>query len=160
MTPAERTQRGVEVAVALALGALGAAIAAGAWRLPAGDGSAPGPGFAPLALGIGLALAGIAAGTKALLATPRAPADEEEGAGRKAAFACLLLLGAVLAFEPLGFMLTSLVFLFAGFTLLGGANWRMALPAAAVAAALLWLLFTKLLGVGLPYGLIGEVLFR
>ena len=34
------------------------------------------------------------------------------------------------------------------------------MPAAALVSGTLWLLFTKLLGVGLPYGLIGEVLFR
>lgn len=57
-------------------------------------------------------------------------------------------------------MLSTFLFLGAGFTMLGNARWQRALPAAAFVSVLLWLIFTKLLGVGLPFGMIAEILFR
>jgi putative tricarboxylic transport membrane protein len=155
-----------EVAAGLCLAASGAVITTLARRMGAGpDPSAPGPGVAPSALGIGLVLLGLViALTAALRAPAPAPAGglstEEPGGTRKLVIAALLLAGCVILFEPAGFMLATFVFLLLGFTLLGEASWRTAAPAAAIAAGGLWLFFTKLLGVGLPYGLIGEILFR
>lgn len=80
--------------------------------------------------------------------------------GRKQTIAFLILLAGTLLFEPAGFMLSTFLFLSTGFVLLGDADWKRAVPAAALCAGTLWVVFTKLLGVGLPYGLIGEILFR
>lgn len=74
------------------------------------------------------------------------------------ALACLIL-GAAF-FEAAGFLLATFLFLSAGFMMLGDAPWRRAMPAAALVSVLLWLLFTKLLGVGLPFGMIADILFR
>jgi putative tricarboxylic transport membrane protein len=87
-------------------------------------------------------------------------AAADDGSGAKALIAVGLIAGSILALEPLGFLLSSMLFLSAGFIWLGQAKWTIALPAAALASSALWLFFTKLLGVGLPYGLIAEILFR
>jgi putative tricarboxylic transport membrane protein len=154
-----------ETAAGLALAVTGAFFFALARRMSAGpDPSAPGPGLAPGALGLILVVLGLVIAAAALLRKPvaaaAAPADAPVDGGRKLAIAAGLLAACVILFEPAGFMLSTFAFLLAGFTLLGGAGWRTAAPAAAFAAGALWLFFTKLLGVGLPYGLIGEILFK
>ncbi len=154
----------LEAAAGLALAAAGAFFAAYAWRMPAApDPSAPGPGAAPGALGLVMLAMGVIVAATALLRKPAADAaaaPPDDGSARKLLIAAGLLAACVVAFEPAGFMLSTFAFLLAGFTLLGGADWRAAAPAAALAAGGLWLFFTKLLGIGLPYGLIGEILFR
>jgi putative tricarboxylic transport membrane protein len=77
---------------------------------------------------------------------------------RKLFVAIAMLFAGALLLEPLGFMLSTFLFLTIGFIILGGASWRGALPAAALASTCLWLFFTKLLGVGLPFGRIVEIL--
>jgi putative tricarboxylic transport membrane protein len=160
------SDRAGEAAAGLGLAVAGVFVAAFAWRMPAGpDPSAPGPGAAPGALGLMLVLLGLAIALPPLLAAragaePAAAKPTEPGGARKLWISAGLLVACVVAFEPAGFMLSTFLFLLAGFTQLGGANWRVAAPAAAVAAGGLWLFFTKLLGVGLPYGFIGEILFR
>jgi putative tricarboxylic transport membrane protein len=152
-----------EAAAGLALAAAGAFFAAYAWRMPASpDPSTPGPGAAPGALGLLILAMGVAVIASALLRKPaaEAAAPAEAGAGRKLLIAAGLLAACVVAFEPAGFMVSTFLFLLAGFMLLGGASWRAAAPAAALASGALWMFFTKLLGVGLPYGFIGEILFR
>lgn len=147
-----------DVLAALALGAVGAFFIRSSLALPPPDEpGVPGAGSVPLMLG-----ALIAAGALALLvgALFRNREDELELGNWKPAFGlAMLVIGAVL-FEPAGFILSTFLFLTAGFTVLGEADWRKAAPAAALCATVLWLIFTKLLGVGLPYGMIGEILFR
>lgn len=127
-------------------------------RLPPPDEpGVPGAGTVPVLLGAAIILCAISIALSAIRAQGDKPLDL---GGPKQGIALLsLILGAAL-FEPAGFMLSTFLFLSAGFVLLGGANWTRALPAAALVSGALWLLFTKLLGVGLPYGLIGEILFR
>jgi putative tricarboxylic transport membrane protein len=139
-------------------------------KLPAGpEPTVPGPAAAPgflgaLLLGCGLLLIVRVVFNRGEDTSPTsAPleADAVDPSARlKPVLAIGLLVASALLLEPLGFMLSTFLFLFAGFVWLGDANWRVALPTAAVASASLWLFFTKLLGVGLPYGSIVEVLFR
>jgi putative tricarboxylic transport membrane protein len=124
---------------------------------PPEEAGVPGPGSAPVALGAVILLCGIAIGVGGLRAADR---EAVELGGRKQGIALLSLVLAAVLFEPAGFMLATFLFLAAGFVWLGHADWRRGVPAAAVVAVSLWLIFTKLLGVGLPYGLIGEALFR
>lgn len=151
-----------EIAVALALAAAGAGFAILALRLPAShEPGIPGPGSAPAFLGLLLAACGLMIAGKAMLQkttgawTPAALAP-----WRKPLTGLILLIACAIALEPLGFILATFLFLIGGFILLGETNWRMAIPAAAVGSTGLWLFFTKLLGVGLPYGLIEQILFR
>jgi putative tricarboxylic transport membrane protein len=158
--------RAIEAALGCAIAAIGAFFALFAWRLPTShDPSAPGPGFAPGGLGILLIALGAALAVSALAkavpeGAPAAPSAEEALGRRKIAIATALLAACVMLFEPLGFLLSTFLFLSAGFVFLGEVSWRVSAPAAAFAAMALWLFFTKLMGVGLPYGLIAEILFR
>jgi putative tricarboxylic transport membrane protein len=139
-------------------------------KLPAGpEPAVPGPAAAPGFLGALLLGCGVVLIIRAVInhgkdaaqtADPIETDVVNSSAGLKPLLAIGLLIASALLLEPLGFMLSTFLFLFAGFVWLGDANWRIALPTAAAASASLWLFFTKLLGVGLPYGLIVEVLFR
>ncbi len=156
---ATRVQRWkAEVVAGAFLIGIGGFFLAGAWRLPPPDEpGVPGPGSLPIILALVIMACGATSFVAAWIKATRAPL---ELGGRKQAIAMASLVLGALLFEPAGFLLSTGVFLFAGFTLLGGADWRRALPAAALVSSGLWLVFTKLLGVGLPYGLIGEILFR
>jgi putative tricarboxylic transport membrane protein len=151
----------LDLAVAAGLTGVGAYFALAARRLPAGfDPSAPGPGAAPFWLGLLLVVCGLVLGLATIRSASTAKEDVEPESQRKTLVALGLLAACVVLFEPLGFMLSTFAFLSVGFVWLGDAPARRAAPAAAFATMALWLIFTKLLGVGLPYGLIAEVLFR
>jgi putative tricarboxylic transport membrane protein len=165
VTPADLVQRRVEAAAGAVLALAGGYFTAASWRLGAGpDPSAPGPGAMPGLIGLGLILCGGAIAAAALFKLFKAPAISI-GAGatpdqnnHKLVVAIVMLLAGALLLEPLGFMLSTFLFLITGFVVLGGASWRRALPAAALVSTSLWLFFTKLLGVGLPFGRIVEIL--
>ncbi|MCA3654417.1 MAG: tripartite tricarboxylate transporter TctB family protein [Methylobacterium sp.] len=127
-------------------------------RLPPPDEAGiPGAGTVPAALGLVVLICGLVLAIEAFRKADRAVLDVG-GKKQAVALACLIL-GAAF-FEAAGFMLSTFLFLGAGFTMLGNARWQRALPAAAFVSVLLWLIFTKLLGVGLPFGMIAEILFR
>jgi apolipoprotein N-acyltransferase len=72
-----------------------------------------------------------------------------------AALCALALVGTCLAFEPLGFVATTALFLSFLFWLLGALKiWQAALGGAA-ASGTMWAIFSYLLGVGLPAGILG-----
>jgi putative tricarboxylic transport membrane protein len=147
-----------ELLGALCLGAIGAYFVRTSLALPPPDEpGVPGAGTVPMLLG-GM----IVAGALILLinALRKDRAETLELGNWKPAFGLASLVIGALIFEPAGFLLSTFLFLTAGFVVLGGADWKRAAPAAALCAITLWLLFTKLLGVGLPYGLISESLFR
>lgn len=151
---------GLNAVVGLLIALTGAALAYMSFKLPQGpDPSAPGPGIVPGALGIFLLVAGLATGGKSLI-TSRSDGIGIHGLfGRKPLIAMGLLAAAAFLLEPFGFMLSTFAFLTAGFRWLGDAPFAKAVPAAAVCAVAMWLFFTKLLGVGLPYGRLVEILF-
>jgi putative tricarboxylic transport membrane protein len=152
---------GIGVAVILA----GVGFAVLSWRLPAGpDPSAPGPGAAPGILGVLLALCGLWVMATALMSSRQTAASasagaSDDGSARKVQAAIVLLFAGALLLEPLGFMLSTFLFLVFGFRILGGATWQASIPTAAAVSGGFWLFFTKLLGVGLPFGRIVEILF-
>lgn len=146
-----------EVAIGGALLAIGTAFAFMSYRLPAStDPGVPGPGGVPMALGLVIAALGLIIGAKGLVASGGMIVLAE----RKALISVALLAACLSLLEPAGFMLSSFLFLFAGFWLIGDATWRASFAAAAIGAGSLWLMFTKALGVGLPYGALVETLFR
>lgn len=150
-------RRKAEFLASALLAGLGAFVTVSALRLPPSDeAGVPGSGTVPALLGAAI----IAGAVLMMITAVRKGCDTLDVGGSKQGIALAgLMLGAAL-FEPLGFMLATTLLLAAGYRLLGGAPWRHAVPAAALVSGSLWLVFTKLLGVGLPYGLIGEVLFR
>jgi putative tricarboxylic transport membrane protein len=155
--------RTLDLAVSAGLALAGAFFALQARRMSLGpDPTAPGPGAAPFWLGLVMVACGLALGFATLVSKQPddTVASDEPHGQRKTMISLALLAGCVVLFEPLGFMLSTFAFLAIGFVWLGDAPARTALPAAAIATTGLWLIFTKLLGVGLPYGLIAEVLFK
>lgn len=147
-----------ELLAALFLGGIGAFFLISSLGLPPPDEpGVPGPGTVPAILGAFILVGAVVLAVQALR---RNREDRIELGTSKPLFALVSLIVGALIFEPAGFLLSTFLFLTAGFTVLGEADWRKAAPAAALFATLLWLFFTKLLGVGLPYGVIGEVLFR
>lgn len=147
-----------DLLAAFAVGAVGFVFIRSSLALPPPDEpGVPGAGTVPLMLGSLIALGALAL----LFGALRKNRDEVLELGNwKPAFGLAMLVIGALLFEPAGFILSTFLFLTAGFVVLGEADWRKAAPAAALCATVLWLIFTKLLGVGLPYGMIGEILFR
>lgn len=147
-----------ELLTALFLGAVGLFFLRASMGLPPPEEpGVPGPGTVPMILGGFITFGALVLLVQSLL---REKSERLQSTGFKPLFALASLIVGAAIFEPAGFLLSTFLFLSAGFTVLGEADWRKALPAAALMSTLLWLVFTKLLGVGLPYGLIGEVLFR
>jgi len=119
--------------------------------------SEPGPGALPRFLGMALIVVGIGCALRAW----RARKAEDEAVAvalwERNALACAVaLLGACLAFEPLGFVPTAALFLGFVFWRLGVLQPFAAALAGAAAAAILWGIFSFALGVGLPMGLLGR----
>jgi hypothetical protein len=141
-----------EVVAGLALAAFGAALTALAWRMPAGSVSLPGPGFMPSAVGILLALAGFGCVVRTLLAQDAAGTVNVGGLNAWGTLAMLAV--AAFLFEPLGAPLTLALTMTALFRLAGGYSLVRCAIFGVVAAAAAWLIFTRLLGVGLPAGLL------
>lgn len=155
-------QKWGEFAVAAFLVLTGAGFAALAWRLPGSmEPGVPGSATAPLFLGLLLAACGVVLAMRALALKAIGTVTGADFANiRNPLIGLALLIACTMALEPLGFILATFLFLVAGFMVLGQTPPKLALPAAAIGSMGLWVLFTKLLGVGLPYGLIENILFR
>jgi hypothetical protein len=149
------SERAGEAGVSLALAGGGLAMAVMGARMPLGSLALPGPGFFPVGLGVLLALCGLACALRAGIAGGR----ELVPLGGWRPWSTLGVLAlAAFAFEPAGAVPTLAVMLAALFRILGGyAAWRcLAYAVAATAGA--YLVFTRLLGVGLPDGLLAGLL--
>jgi len=141
-----------EAVVGLALTVFGIGLAFLASRMPAGSVSLPGPGFMPSAVGILLALVGIGCMAGALLPTDAARTINLGGVKAWGGLATLAL--AAFAFEPLGAPLTLSVVMAVLFRLAGGYSLARSAVFGCTASAMAWLVFTRLLGVGLPAGIL------
>ncbi|KRR01874.1 tripartite tricarboxylate transporter TctB [Bradyrhizobium jicamae] len=143
---------------------LGAAAAYGGWQLPPVPGQPVGPNVFPLVIGTGLALCGLAIA----LGIGRSFEEEEhlipvEGGqptpptsklyGLRALLPPALLLLYVAIAERLGFILTAAMIVYVTSTALG-ARWKVALPLALLAPIGIHLIFSKLLRVPLPPGVL------
>jgi putative tricarboxylic transport membrane protein len=143
---------------------LGAASAYGGWKLPPVPGQPVGPNVFPLVIGTGLALCGLAiafgighsfeeeeeiipfeGGT--------APAPRGKIYGLRALLPPALLLFYVFVADRLGFIITAALIVYVTSTALG-ARWKLSLPLALLAPIAIHLIFSKLLRVPLPIGLL------
>src|SRR3954471_12352090 len=143
---------------------LGAAAAYGGWRLPPVPGQPVGPNVFPLGIGIGPALCGLAIAfgightfeeEEEIIPFQggEAPAPRGKLYGLRALLPPALLLFYVAAADRLGFIITAALIVYATAASLG-ARWRLALPLAALAPIAIHLIFSKLLRVPLPIGLL------
>ncbi|CAN7174487.1 tripartite tricarboxylate transporter TctB family protein [Bradyrhizobium sp. LjRoot220] len=143
---------------------LGTAAAYGGWLLPPVPGQPVGPNVFPLVIGSGLALCGLAI----TFGVGRTFEEEEEiipleaGQARppsgklyglRALLPPALLLFYVAAADRLGFIITAALIVFVTSSALG-ARWKLSLPLAVLAPIAIHLIFSKLLRVPLPAGLL------
>jgi len=143
---------------------LGAAAAYGGWKLPPVPGQPVGPNVFPLVIGTGLALCGLAIAfgighsfEEEEEIVPfeggEAPAPRGKLYGLRALLPPALLLFYVFMADRLGFILTAGLIVFATSTALG-ARWKLSLPLTVLAPIAIHLIFSKLLRVPLPIGLL------
>ena len=143
---------------------LGAASAYGGWRLPPVPGQPVGPNVFPLVIGTGLALCGLAIAfgighsfeeEEEIIPFEggKAPAPQGKLYGLRALLPPALLLFYVVAADRLGFILTAGLIVFVTSTALG-ARLKLSLPLAILAPVAIHLIFSKLLRVPLPIGLL------
>jgi len=127
-----------------------------AWPLPTGTTARPGAGFYPLAVGMFgavVALAWLVGALRRAPAVTAAAADLSPGAHRRVGAAVGLLAGFCLLLPWTGY--PPVAFLFTGLLLRElGAGWASAVVIALVSAAASYYLFSVLLGVPLPRGVL------
>ena len=144
---------------------LGAAAAYGGWQLPPVPGQPVGPNVFPLVIGTGLALCGLAIAfgighsfeeeEELIPVEGGQPTPPPTGKlyGLRALLPPALLLFYVVVADRLGFIITAALIVYATSTALG-ARWKLSLPLAALAPIGIHLIFSKLLRVPLPAGLL------
>ena len=144
---------------------LGAAAAYGGWQLPPVPGQPVGPNVFPLVIGTGLALCGLAIAfgightfeeeEELIPIEGGQPPQPPPGKlyGLRALLPPALLLFYVAMADRLGFIITAALIVFVTSTALG-AKWKLSLPLAVLAPIGIHLIFSKLLRVPLPAGLL------
>ena len=143
-----------ELAVALVLLVLACGVVWESLKMPAGTLGAPGPGFFPGVLGTLLALTSIglvirAVRLRLLPSTSHVPLGHRDIVLTTAALIVLSV-----AFEWLGFILATTLFMWVLLRAFSQLGWLRSLVAAAVAAIVSYVAFVQLLGVSLPAGLL------
>jgi putative tricarboxylic transport membrane protein len=142
---------------------LGAAAAYGGWQLPPVPGQPVGPNVFPLVIGSGLALCGLAIAfgighsfeeeEELIPVEGGQPPPTGKLYGLRALLPPALLLFYVAVADKLGFIITAALIVFVTSTALG-ARWKLSLPLAMLAPIGIHLIFSKLLRVPLPAGLL------
>lgn len=141
-----------EMVIAVVLALTGGAMTWGAGRMPAGSLAVPGPGFFPAILGVLLVLAGLGVLVSALR---RSDNRVHVSLGNGDVLAVVLALAIVPPlFENLGAPLVFAVFLTGLFWRLAGVRWWLACVAGVGGSGIAWVLFSLLLGVQLPAGIL------
>lgn len=158
-----------DVAIGLCFAAGGAFLAIQALALPTMPGMPAGPGLFPLLTGAGMVLFGLVLAFQAWVAGPSddLPLIHGEVAGEPAPHAdrrrlfspfVLGVLGctaaAILVMSWLGFLITGVLFTFA-IVLMSGGTLRAAIVFSPIAAAAIFLLFSRGFRVPLPHGILG-----
>jgi putative tricarboxylic transport membrane protein len=143
---------------------LGGWAAYGGWLLPPVPGQPVGPNVFPLVIGTGLALCGLAIAFGighsfeeeeeiVPFEAGKAPVPQGKLYGLRALLPPALLLFYVAAADRLGFILTAALIVYVTATALG-ARLKLSLPLAVLAPIAIHLIFSKLLRVPLPIGLL------
>jgi putative tricarboxylic transport membrane protein len=141
--------RALEIGVAGSLLVVGALAMWGAAAMPKGTARLPGPGFAPTILGAVLAAAAIAVIVSSVRAGPER--DERLALGHwHITLMVIALIAAALLFEPVGFVVTTALFLFVLLKALSPLDWWRSAVTAVAAAFVAKQLFQTLLSVSLP----------
>jgi putative tricarboxylic transport membrane protein len=128
--------------------------------------AAVGPKAVPIAIGVALALASLALtlkgslgsrgerGTEAAATASPTEGDTPPQDLRKLGVVVLLLLGYILAFIPLGYVLSTFLFVMSATTFVDREHWVRNAVYAAALSVVVYVVFTRLLGVVLPPGVL------
>jgi putative tricarboxylic transport membrane protein len=127
-------------------------VAVASWRFDIGSVRLPGPGFWPFLIAVSM----LGLGAALVLRPAPAPAGAAEAPSRWRNFWIGMgtLVFYVLALEPVGYLLTTLLVLLVQFRFVEERPWRGSLVTAVVAAAVSLVLFRTLLKVPLPLGIL------
>jgi putative tricarboxylic transport membrane protein len=142
--------QGRSLAVALVVFSAGYLIAAFQISEPAGQYATIGPRAFPIAIGIGLLACAVWVGL-----TSSARRDLSSIDWRVVAMSALAFLVYLVLLEPVGYLLTTVVFIATESRLLGSRAWVRDLIVSVIMTASVYTVFTLLLGIRLPVGLIG-----
>ncbi len=118
---------------------------------------AVGPKAVPMAIGTALAAAAVALLVRGLRGTNEEISEDDTPAQdfRKLAVVALLLLGYILVFVPLGYAISTSLFVMGATTYLDRGRWVRNLVYAVVFSAVVYSVFVFVFGVRLPAGLLG-----
>lgn len=122
-----------------------------AYRLRIGEPGHPGPGFFPFGLAVALGLVALALLLQPAVPRP-APATSERLRHGKVVLALLASAGYAFALEPLGFLLTTFVFLLFMLSAIEPRRWISSVTISAATAVASHLVFKVWLAVQLPAG--------
>lgn len=141
--------------VFLAAGIYGLAFSIG---LPLGKWNAPGPGVFPLTLSILLCAFGMVwfvRGGRKAGTEPGAQQGRLLGKSKTPLYITAITAGFVFFLEPLGYLLTAVLYTFALFFLVSRYPWWASAALAVAFGASSWIFFTKILSTPLPPGVLG-----
>jgi hypothetical protein len=160
-----------EIAIAVFLAAFGVTVVALSGQIQSGVQTDPlGPRVFPSGLGVGIALCGLLLGVTALFRwQPERSGLLLDGGGteevEKGPFSPTRLLGAVVAtaiyvaaFEPLGYLIATPLYVVAILLIHGGASWRTLIVAPVVITTFLYLTFRFVLRILVPGGILERLL--
>lgn len=120
--------------------------------------SAVGPRFFPILIGAGMLIAGVWLGWQAWRKQqiPNAKSEALEEIDWRTWGACVtVLLGYMVAFETVGYLITTTVFLFLQARVFGSRAWVRDAIVSIVLTGVIYFFFNGLLKVGLPKGILG-----
>lgn len=147
-----------DLVVAACLVALGVAWSMLSWRLGLGSSAEPGAGLFPFAISLLLAGGGVGCAIRAFVRRPAPAEGETVELDTKSLKAAALVAGLCVLFADAGFYLAGFGFMWLMLVWVGGVRPGRATLASALAILACWLVFDRLLALGLPGGLVGELL--
>ena len=135
-------------------------VAAFAIPKPSFENAVVGPKAVPIAIGVALAAASLALAIRGFLKgkSPRDAASGDDAPPqdlRKLGVVALLLLGYILIFVPLGYAISTFLFMLAVTTYLDHEHWIRNLVYAVVFSVVVYSIFVYVFGVQLPAGVLG-----
>ena len=135
-------------------------VAAFAIPEPSFENAVVGPAAVPVAIGVALVAASLALAIRGFV-WGRSERDPASGEGappqdlRKLGVVALLLLGYILIFVPLGYAISTFLFMLAATMYLDREHWVRNLVYAVVFSAVVYSIFVYVFGVQLPAGILG-----
>jgi putative tricarboxylic transport membrane protein len=121
-------------------------------KLPVGKLTQPGPGIFPLGLSLLLFTAGIIIFFSTTKEKTKIDWRKTFSALAKPAAIVLLTLAYIILLSPLGYLITSFIYLFSLFLLVSRYKWYLSAGLSGILAVASWIFFGKILGIQFPLG--------